>query len=233
MNNIKIYSVHFNRPDFVKLQLDSFNRFVKNEFEFVIINNANDPEISKQCELLNIECVSCDNSHLDPSSSHSAGLAMLQEYITNDGDIHIILDHDMFIIDDVDLVEYSKDYSLIFLNQQSSGVDYIWPGLVVINSNNSPDLHTLGFSYGIFNDIRFDSGGESCSYLLNNNLNNRLLLHVPFFVNDTDELNAAMYHYDKTFLHYFRGSNWINMSDDIIKLKDKKINDIIYGTDTI
>lgn len=65
MNKIKIFTIEHKREDFIELQYLSFKKFLKDNFEYVVVENAsiiNDYEsqrkINKKCEDLNIECIS-------------------------------------------------------------------------------------------------------------------------------------------------------------------------------
>lgn len=225
---IKIYSIHFNRPDFIRIQYDSFCKFIKNEFEFLVLNNSCDENIRNTCENLGISCIDLNNTGIHPSESHSLALIELKKYITNDGNFHVILDHDMFIVDDIDFFEYMENYSLMFIDQKRGHLTYMWPGLVIINSSVCPRLETLNFSLGIFDGVRCDSGGESYKYLLENPT---LKIKIPTEdreFTDAEDLNTFFFKYDNKFLHYFRGSNWIDMDENIIIEKNTRLNKKIY-----
>ena len=225
---IKIYSIHFNRPDFIGIQIDSFKRFVKNEFDFLVVNNSCDSNIEKTCEDLQICCINLNNKDLNPSESHSLGLNELKKFIKNDGNIHVILDHDMFIIEDIDFFDYMGDKSIMFIEQKREELTYMWPGLIVINSNLCPNLQDLDFSFGIFEGIRCDSGGQSYKYLRENSNLNRKTPSETVETDDINDLNSFFFVYDRKFLHYFRGSNWVNMEDKILSKKNNRLKKIIY-----
>ena len=73
---IKIYTYSHNRPDLIKPQYESFKRYIKDDFEFIVFNNeraGSNPfsgyssdrvqEIFDVCNELNIQCIRVD---LDP-----------------------------------------------------------------------------------------------------------------------------------------------------------------------
>ena len=225
---VNIYSVHFNRPDFIKIQMDSFKKFIKNDFNFLIINNSGEKSIEDTCKNLNIDCINLNNDNLGPSVSHSLGLKELGNYIKNDGNIHVILDHDMFIIEDIDFFSYMDNKSIMFIGQTKEDLVYMWPGLIIIDSNLCPNLNTLNLSSGVFNDIYCDSGGGSYKYLLDNpDLNIKNPVEKAEY-SDIDDLNTFFFVYDNKFLHYFRGSNWIHMDENKLSDKDLRLKKIIY-----
>jgi len=59
---IKIYTLSHHRPDFIPLQYESIKKYVKDEFEYIVINNAvdnekNSSEIERVCKDLGVSTI--------------------------------------------------------------------------------------------------------------------------------------------------------------------------------
>lgn len=50
---MKIYSVHFNRPDFIEIQKKCLDKI--EGYKLVVINNQANPEIESKCRELGVE----------------------------------------------------------------------------------------------------------------------------------------------------------------------------------
>ena len=92
---MKIYSIHFNKPEYICFQYDSLKKYINFEFEFIILDNSIDNnlklEIRKNCIDLDIKYVDCQNKyHYQPSISHQNGLSNLVD-IVDIGDTFMIL----------------------------------------------------------------------------------------------------------------------------------------------
>jgi hypothetical protein len=61
---VKVYTMAYNRPDFIPLQQMTFSKFLKDDFEYIVINSAvtenNDLEIKETCKRLGIKYIDCD-----------------------------------------------------------------------------------------------------------------------------------------------------------------------------
>lgn len=57
---ILIITTAYNKPEYIELQYKSFKKFLKNEFKYVVFNDADNDNLKKQieneCNKLNIEC---------------------------------------------------------------------------------------------------------------------------------------------------------------------------------
>src|SRR6185312_17253545 len=68
--NVLIITHSFNRPDFIEIQDKTFKKFLKDDYIFVVFNDAPQEEVSHQitqtCNTLNLPCVRI------PQSIHDA-----------------------------------------------------------------------------------------------------------------------------------------------------------------
>jgi len=217
---IKYYSIHFNRPDFVKIQFE-LSKLVG--YELVIVNNGNNIEIQNICKELNIQHIKTDNeSSKGPSYSHGNSINQLMSKI-NFKENWAIIDHDMFIIKQIDF----KNFDIISWEQKNvKDNSYLWPGFMICRSGI--DLSDINFLPGT--DIPGDTGSGTNKILNKYNIN---------WANTSiswEELSKGNYQKRDTIVdfivnneivahHYLNGSNWIN--NDKNNLKNKKIYKIL------
>lgn len=135
---VKIYSIHFNRPDFVELQNLTLNSFLKDEFELIIVNNANEIDsirnISLKCSSLGIKEYRIQNNIDKNAASHFPGyhhaIAMndvMQNLIKNDTGISVILDGDVFLMNEYSFVEKMKNSKMFGAYQHRKGRYWLTP----------------------------------------------------------------------------------------------------------
>ena len=133
MKKITLYTAADKRPDFIPLQYQSLKRFLKDEYEFVVLNNALDSkkrqaEISRICSELGIRCVKVTKDKkfniigeqkvftwLGSYRNANVGTAypikwawnmMIEE---NSHNLFAIIDSDMFLCRDISFIEEIGD----------------------------------------------------------------------------------------------------------------------------
>lgn len=206
---IKYYSIHFNRPDFVKIQFE-LSKIVG--YELVIVNNGRNIEIENICKELNIQHIETNNNNSKgPSYSHGNSINQLMKKI-NFNENWGIIDHDMFIVKQIDF----KNFDIISWEQKNvKGKSYLWPGFIICRSGI--DLSGINFLPGT--DIPGDTGSGTHKILNNYNIN---------WANTSitwEELSKGNYQKKVVGHHYLNGSNWVN--NDNNELKNKKIYKIL------
>ena len=217
---IKYYSIHFNRPDFVKIQFE-LSKLIG--YELVIVNNGGNKEIKNICDILNIEYIETVNdSSKGPSYSHGNSINQLVKKI-NFHENWGIIDHDMFITKKIDI----NNFEIISWEQKNvKNKPYLWPGFLICKSG--VNLSNINFLPGI--DIPGDTGSGT-----NKILNNYKIKWVDTSIT-WEELSKGEYQKKDIIVdflidgqivgyHYLNGSNWINNVDNT--LKNNKISKIL------
>ena len=112
--NVLIMTYSFNRPDFIEIQDKTFKKFLKDDYTFVVYNDARDEEISNQiietCNRLNLQCIRIpqaihdapylqrwpceDNNHPSVRNSNVVQFSLNTLGFDHDG-IVMIIDSDM------------------------------------------------------------------------------------------------------------------------------------------
>ena len=243
---MKIITSVVNNPVFIEIQHYTLKKFFKGDYEFIVFNdakafpdftNGNDITIKKQinetCNKLNIKCINIENNHhkhLDMSTRHAD---TFNNHVTSfqlkNPDKYILLDSDMFLVDDFDIDRYSKYHSAIVL-QTRKNEGYLWPGLCYFDMTKMKNFELInwslmpGFDSGgmtkewlkkqLTSDIYFIKHLSSCSWSIDElppNLHDNTRL-VEFFKSDVRNIDGKFFCeiYDGVFLHYRAGGNWRN-----------------------
>jgi hypothetical protein len=246
---MKILTIATTNPLFIVIQYNSIKKFIKYKepVEFIVFNDAkdwpditnfNDPSIKKQieelCISLEIQCINIPNQHhineFNASNRHSDSMNYITKYITENKDKYMIIDNDMFFINDYDL-DSLKNYYFGYVEQQriinNKLYKYPWGNLVYIDTNWAPNLELL--KWDIMNGL--DVGGKAGGWLLTldklktkkfeglksgmwniNNfpkeLNKKLLVFLNLDPRNTNNTYFTELFETKIF-HYRGGSNWM------------------------
>ncbi len=134
-SKILIFTYAFNRPDFIEIHHKTFKRFLSDEYEFIVFNDACDAHMRKLinniCAQLDIQCIPIPQEihnmpYLDHYSSPwyptniqnsavrncNAVQYSLDTVGFNHDDILVLIDSDMFLIKEFSIREYLKHYEL-------------------------------------------------------------------------------------------------------------------------
>ncbi len=133
-SNTLIFTTAFNRPEFIELQHKLFKKFMKDEFEYIVFNDANnkdsEEEINKVCRRLGIQCVKIPQSiHTQPYLKRADGDSFpipnirnchavqwaWDHYILQHNDVVLLVDSDMFLIRPFSLQETLQEYDLAYV----------------------------------------------------------------------------------------------------------------------
>lgn len=176
---MKVLTNVVNSPIFIEIQYYTLKKYLKNDFEFIVFNDAKEfsdftnegditlkTQIKSKCKELNIKCININNDHhsLIQSGSvrHSHVLNEMQKFQLENPDHYLILDSDMFLIDYIDINKYSNFKAAIVLQQRlNNTINYIWPGLYYIDMTIKNNQHLLKW------DVipNTDTGGASKEWL--------------------------------------------------------------------
>lgn len=245
---IHIFTSVVNRPDFVLLQDRLFKKFLKNEYQFHIIDDSIEEkisnkfkEISDQNNILYYKTPD-DIEHNNPSTKvgnvvqWSYDNIILKNYSK---EIVLWLDSDMFLIDDLDVEDYLKDCIISGLPQIRGKIKYMWNGLMFFNMPKIMDIDpNIYFNIDFVEGNHLDTGGQTYYYFKKNSITMKESdVQYPTHFNDIEIQNEDVthgynfeLHLDGKFLHYRAATNWHSNwrdSKDPLKEKTKIFNQII------
>jgi len=161
---MKVITNVVNSPIFIELQLKSLKKFLKNDFEFIVFNDAKEfpdytnggditikDKIIEKCKELGIKCYSQENQHhlYNESGSyrHSQVLTKILEYQLKNPDKYLLLDSDIFLIDYLDINKWANYKSAIVLQQRdNNSISYMWPGLCYMDMTQANYLDKMNWN---------------------------------------------------------------------------------------
>lgn len=185
-SKVLIITHNYNRPEFTEMQVKTFKKFVKDDYEFVVFNNASDgikrQEIRNVCKKHSLRCIEIpqeihDRPYLfrrqDEDKNHACcRVANCIQYSLDvlgfkHDDIVVIIDTDMFLIKPFSFRDFMHGYDLAGVPQCRGPVTYFWQGLIMFNMQTLPDREQLNFNCGYVEGQACDVGGFSHKYLKN------------------------------------------------------------------
>jgi hypothetical protein len=184
---MKVVTAVVNNPIFIELQYYTLKKYMKCDYEFIVFNdaksfpdysNGNNPLIKRDiiamCKKLNIPCINIPNDHhktkLIPSLRTADSINFILEFQKMYPDKYLLLDSDMFLIDNFELSNYENYECAVVLqsrNVKGLKVNYFWNGLYYFDFTKIKNIHLLnwGCSPGC------DTGGMTFRWLNNKTKN--------------------------------------------------------------
>ena len=237
---VKIYTIAFNRPDILKYQIDSFRTYIQDDLEFHVVYDTRDnehlEEFSKICEENNVSL----HHHISqpgntPSFYNSDAIQWTYDrFIKPDEEdfIALILDHDVFLIEEFDVSEFMDGYDLAGLIQTRGSVEYVWQGLIFFRKSSLDDLDFDFYPQAVDGQM-LDSCGGTYKLLRNDKIRFKptdvtypddyqgINLKDPSNSNGGYEMEL---HVDQKFLHSRNACNWHNG----LKVTDSKKTSVLH-----
>ena len=255
MKSVKIYSIHFDRPEFILWQYDSFKCHLKDNFEYIVVNNAKEnvfrSKINEICTQLNIQCIETYSNSGLAGKHHADSLNYIwKNYAIKDNYV-IMLDGDCFLIKELSINDFMKNYILAGPKQQRNyKYHYLTATIIIADIDSLPNCETIDWEgIGVMEDnteIRLDTGGgiylyyckhpeikEKTKELKSSWSIKREHKNTHCFpdeiINDYDEKYNVEF-FGNEFLHYCKSSNWDYQTEEHHINKSKFIKNFIYKT---
>jgi len=250
---IKIYTYFHRRPDFADLQIRSLKKYLKEEYELTIFNNAkfdtnknNYNEINRICDEYGVkvldvdkdeklidfyyqyekaignEIFSGDGSYINPNVAVAYALCyMWDKFMCKEQDKVVFLQHDVFLSEPINFTQSMGNNELLYIPQvrmrdNGEPINYMWNTFFLADVAKIPEPETMNWWCGSVDGTRVDVGGQTYKYLDDHpDVKIKLIPH-----NEVTEFGSQrMMLGNKSVIHYYRGSNWDNQSEDWHKRK--------------
>jgi len=235
-------------PFFIELQYSSLKKFLKQDFEYIVFNDAKEypdftndgnlnfkNEINNICLKLNIKCIELDNKIIPPynnypSYKHYIVLTQMYNYQMANPDKYLLLDNDIILIDYLDINKYNGYKAAIVLVQKKNNnntISYMWPCLCYLDFTfPDNDFHLLNWQ--IINQYT-NVGGGSMIWL------NKQILSNERIPTEEEVFNDYNKKYNTSLIYFMPGymcGNWNKenypsiLNEKYPKLLSFLINDI-------
>lgn len=226
---VKIFSFH-NNSLYIEKQSKLLNHFVRDEYEFTVINSADSydmrDQITEECARLGVKQIVIPylNTHSAASTKNSVPLQYLWEhYLLYEKRVTVIMDSDMFLLRPYSFIEILGDNDIAAIINKRKHIWYPWNGLSIF-SGELPDKNTMNFREGCIDGVKVDVSGNIHHYLKQHKeLNVKELYDGGFICSRNKNRNLLppeildLYSdsylsqfFEQAFFHFRGGSNWNN-----------------------
>lgn len=222
MKKTQIFTFTFNRPDLLQKQIACFKKFFVGEYEINVVCDYRDDrylnsfeQICKK-ENINLYKHKSEDEIQGPSAYHGSTVTWAYKEIILKNHIDeyaLIVDHDMFLIDEFDIESSMQNYDVRGCLQNRGKIKYVWPGLTILDVASIKDI---GFDFlpCVVNGEMLDTGGGTYN-LLNKASFGEFDVVYPESFNDLnlsvfDEGYGFELHMDGKFLHSRNACGWHN-----------------------
>jgi len=255
----KIFTFVFNRPDILDYQIKSIKNFFVGDFDISVVYDTRDNQYYEQFKKI------CEDNSVNfyhhtsqPGGSPSFYNAQAIQWacdnlIFNNSDnfITMFLDHDMFLIDDLNLDDEMSIYDVVGCLQTRENIKYVWPGLCAFKKSSVENVE-FDFYPQTVNGQALDTGGGTYKLLANKNI--KFLdtgVEYPEEYRGINLKNESItrgfnyeLHFNNKVLHSRNASNWhsqymvndlektnllFQILSDILDEKDKSYFEIVVS----
>lgn len=181
----------YNRPDFIEIQHKTFKKFVLDDYEYVVFNDAPDDHMANQiahtCNQLGIKCIRIpqdihNRPYLkrqpsDPLHRPNIRHANCIQYSLDTvgfehNGVVLIVDSDNILIRPINISEYMQNKDIASplresANSSNHTIPYMNPILCFLAMHRLPDKRSLNFNCGLANGAIVDTGGWTYYYINN------------------------------------------------------------------
>jgi hypothetical protein len=250
MSKVKIYTWSDKAPEFIYRQYETIKKFVKDEdIEFIVFNNTpatildRQTKIKKICKELGVKCLDVRFRTFVSGASYITGWGILWAYhrfFRWDKDtIHVVLDSDMFFVNDFNFNEYLGENDICAIHQKREHIEHLWNGFLFFRGASLPDKNHLDFRLGTVEGVRTDTGGNTYYWMKRNpDLKIKYMLHtdradvagtkiLPKKIRAEYKSEYRFQFIENSVLHYRAGSNWDKKSKDFIDNKKEYLNSFL------
>ena len=177
---MKVITAGVNNPTFIEIQYHTLKKYLKgvDSYEFIVFNDAKPfpdvtnggdltlvEQIADMCKKLNVQCIPIPNSHHVNVSMHDRHADTFNKHVLryqlDNPDKYLLLDSDMFLIDDLDINTYfqydcavllqcRQDTNYIYINYIY--INYIWLGLCYLDFTKIQSPELLNWTCGYYLD---------------------------------------------------------------------------------
>ena len=239
---MKILTYAYNKPEYLAIQNRCLKKFIKEPFDFYCIDNSKEDIFTNQLRQIcqNEQIIYTRNlkpDHTLEGTSHYSALQWsFDTIISNTNEICVMIDHDNFPINYISITDFLGDNHVAGCPQSRDHVEYLNPALMIFNTENMPNKHSLSFKGSLIDGKTTDIGGELYFYFRDNpSVKKKHLTMGPILGADPllSDL-AKKYGYPHTFdliegafVHPRNGSNWSRVPVQEFANRDKLIFDLL------
>lgn len=219
---VTLLTIACNRPDFIPLQYESAKKHLKDDFYYVVANNAyfgqdKPQEIQEMCRKLDTGYVRVRHAKgkKEPSSLVKDTLNFLWKDFKKVKGILAIIDSDLFFTKDISFNELLDGYDMAFCPIHTNGLVWPWTGFMVFNMDKIK-VDDISFSFACLDGKNYqDVGSAINAYIQKHNPKIRFIKRMEIVDDENPILEAFRFPhpYSVDFIedfmfHYKTSSNY-------------------------
>ena len=206
---VLIFTYAYNRPDFIEIQYQLFKKFLKDDYEFMVINDARTREmehdINQMGNKLGLRVIRFpqhlhdkpylkrwpkENYHSPAVRNCNVVQFSLNNYGFDHNDIVVSIDSDLFLVKEFSFRNHVKEYDIAATKSGWAG--WLWIGYLVLDMRTLPEKRSFNVNCGQVDDKPVDAGGHTLYYLRNHptiNVKYVSNCHITGPITDKSHLN--------------------------------------------
>jgi hypothetical protein len=174
---VLIITHSYNRPDFIEFQYKTFEKFLLDDYEYVVFNDAPKEPMKSQiddvCKKYGIRYFRVPQEmhttgEWPRNRRHVNGIRYALDIIgyDHDGPV-VILDSDMFLIRPLSIEKRLGDNHILSETRTDypGPITWLWPGISILAMNKLPEKRTISYDCGPVDGCFYDSGACTYNYL--------------------------------------------------------------------
>jgi len=161
---MKVITAVVNNPIFIQIQYYTLKKYMKCNYEFIVFNDAKPfsdysnggditikNTIEETCKKLGITYINIPNQKHITQTDAAIRCADSMNFILNfqllNPDRYLLIDSDMFLIDNFDLSAYEKyDCAIVLQSRNNFHINYFWNGIYYFDFNKIKNKQLLNWS---------------------------------------------------------------------------------------
>lgn len=233
---MKVITAVVNNPVFIEIQYYTLKKYMRDDYEFIVFNDAKEfPDysnggdvqikgmIENTCNKLNIKCINIPNNHhlVDSRSANRCADSMnfILQFQKDNPDKYLLIDSDMFLIDDFELSRYDGyDCAIVLQSRNNYTTHYFWNGIYYFDFNKMQNIDLLNWNCAPGLDV----GGMMQQWL------NAQTKNVPN-INELRHSNKAFHQDGIYYIKHLCSCSWdeSEMPDNL--KENKKMIEFLYS----
>jgi hypothetical protein len=225
MPKVAVYTTHYMKPEFIALQKKQFEKYCRDDYELVILNNGKDPEMSRiisdTSRQLDLRCIEFNRPSDIPSFCSHSHIVCLDNLLANhlkkehNDNLTVIMDNDVFPFKDFSFFDIlnGKKVGGMYQQRNYNGVEHEYLAAILTMFYNNIDMTDFVFHAGVG-----DTGAGT--RVLLKRYETEFVKHTAAVDIEKDCIftrNKDPHPYESRyrsqflhdcFIHYYRGSNW-------------------------
>src|SRR5574344_1815420 len=250
MSKVKIYTWADKAPEFLYKQYETIKKYVKDkDWEFIVFNNVPAPKLDRQkktkkiCKELGLKCYDVRFRSFVSGAAQICAWGIHWAYHRfmrwEKDTIHVVLDSDMFFVNDFNFNEFLGNNDICAIHQIRGDIEYLWNGFVIFRGANLPDKYHFDYRLAKIDGERTDVGGKLHFWLKRNpkvkvkyikhtgHLDISKSVMLPEVIRADYKNEYSFQFIESSILHYRAGSNWDKKSKDFVDNKKKYFNKLL------